>query len=242
VSEQNKGLAIYVGKEKLELASPDAHITREQVDLLSRKTPPKYIKKRKGRGGKELSYVEINYVQAVLNAVFAFDWDVKVIDRIVSMQDNFIAMLVELTLRFADGHVVTKHAWGGADIKRAADGSGKLVDFADDLKAAQSDGIKKAASMAGVAWDVFSGLSEWANEPEQQPQPLSKFHLLKELGELKTKMGDESYYYVLHKAGYNHANEIPPQNRDAAIKVLQAVYLKLQEKSDEKKVAQNPQD
>lgn len=34
-----------------------------------------------------------------------------------------------------------------------------MVDFADDLKSAESDGIKKAASMLGICWDVYAGLT-----------------------------------------------------------------------------------
>lgn len=228
------GLAIYVGNDLTPLASGPGGITQAQLSLLTRKTPRKYIKKRKGRGGKELSYVEISYVQGVLNAVFGLDWDVKVVDKIINYENYSIAMCVELVVRFADGHVITKHAWGGSDIKRTQDGQG-LVDFADDLKAAESDAIKKAASMLGVAWDVFSGQTDIPDSIQPPPERLSKFHLLDKMGEQKKLMGEDMYHQVLRAAGYNHANEIPPERRQAALDVLQAVHLKiLKEKSDEK--------
>ena len=231
MTEPSTGLAVYIGKELTGVASTDSHITKAQLDLLCRKTPAKYIKKRKGRGGKELSYVEISYVQGVLNAVFGLDWDIKVVEKIIDFERHSIALLVELIVRFADGHIITKHAWGGSDIKRTQDGEG-LVDFADDLKAAQSDGIKKAASMLGVAWDVFGGLSEW-QETVPAYQGLSKFHLLKELGDAKIKVPE--YYDILHKAGFNHANEIPPERRQDFLDTLRAVYLA---KAKEKKIEQ----
>lgn len=218
-----KGLAIYVGNDRTELATVgETGITAKQLDLLTRKTPRKYIKKRKGRGGKELSYVEISYVQGVLNAVFGLDWDVTVVDKIIDYQRYCIALLVELKVRFADGHVITKHAWGGSDIKRTQDGGG-LVDFADDLKSAESDAIKKAASMLGVAWDVFSGQTDIPDEPQVI---LSKFHLLNDIGLEKTKASQEQYYDLLHKAGFNHANEIPPERREGFLKALRAVNQK----------------
>ena len=165
---KENSLTTYVGHEKAALA-----LTYEdQVNLLSIETPPHYIKQREGRGGRTFDYVEANYVQGRLNATFRFKWDVEIIERVVDTKGNQIAMWIRLTVYFIDGSVVKKDAWGSAEIKRKQ-GDGGMVDLADDLKAAQSDGIKKAASMLGICWDVYSGYSK-TNDKAQQAKPATK--------------------------------------------------------------------
>ncbi len=229
----------------LPVATPD-RITVAQLNLLTRKTPPRYVKQRKGRGGQVFDYVEINYVLGVLNATFGLDWDAEVIDKIIDMEHDCIAMQVRLSVRFAGGQVVKKDAWGGSDIKRIKDSNRRLVDLADDLKSAESDAIKKAASMLGVAWDVYSGLTrddddnaEWqghkttgGTSPDPSPAPhptinmklgsgkvvtVGKFDALKYFGLVKEAIGEETYYEVLSSFKFNHANEIP-------LDMIQAVY------------------
>ncbi|MCK4792796.1 MAG: hypothetical protein KAV87_54205 [Desulfobacteraceae bacterium] len=149
-----QALQIYVGEDKVSVAKT----VNTQVMMLSWPTPEKYIMQRKGRGNLLLDYVETNYVIGMLNAIFLFNWDTEILEQIIDKEENQIAMKVRLTVRFADGKEISKDAWGGSDIKRLKD-SGKMVDFADDLKSAESDGIKKAASMLGICWDVYAGLT-----------------------------------------------------------------------------------
>lgn len=147
-------LQIYVGQDKTTIAQT----TKAQIIMLSWPTPEKYIMQRKGRGNLMLDYVETNYVIGRLNATFMFDWDSEIIEQIIDKEENQIAMKVRLTVRFANGKEISKDAWGGSDIKRLKE-TKKMVDFADDLKSAESDGIKKAASMLGICWDVYAGLT-----------------------------------------------------------------------------------
>lgn len=135
-----------------------------QIELLSQKTPTKFVKKRPGKGGMVFDYVEVNYVTAILNAVFRFDWDLDVIETKIDEKNRMIAMLVELRVRFADGREVKKKAWGGSEIKYLK-GKDQKLDFANDLKSAQSDGLKKAGSMINIAWDVYSGITK-SKDPE----------------------------------------------------------------------------
>ena len=148
---------VYVGKDKISLAT-NGLATAEQVDLLASKTPKHFVLKRKGRGGKSFDYVNINYVIAKLNAIFGFDWDVEVLDKEIGA--NHVYVQVRLKVRFTDGHEIHKDAFGGSNVKRSGD---NIIDISDDLKSAQSDGIKKAASMLGVAWDVYSGVTKAEN-------------------------------------------------------------------------------
>lgn len=154
--KSEKALQIYVGDQLQPLAIQDI-VTEKQINLLASPTPDKFIKQREGRGGRTFDYVEGHYVVAVLNAVFGFNWDDTVVEKIVNESAKQIAMLVRLTVRFANGQAVTKEGWGGSDIKYTKGDIPKIIDLADDLKSAHTDALKKAASYLGVAWDVYSG-------------------------------------------------------------------------------------
>ncbi len=145
-------LEIYVGEEKMTIAQT----VQAQIKYLSMLTPEKYIMQRPGRGNLTLDYVETNYVIGRLNATFFFNWDNEILEQIIDKDNNQIAMKIRLTVRFANENEVKKDAWGGSTIKFTG---GKMMDLANDLKAAESDGIKKAASMLGICWDVYSGLT-----------------------------------------------------------------------------------
>lgn len=145
---------IYVGEEKMSIAET----VKAQIGMLALPTPDKYIMQRKGRGGLTLDYVEANYVIGRLNATFIFDWDSEVLSEIIDKESNQIAMKVRLKVRFANGKEVKKDAWGGSEIKRLKEDK-SIIDLADDLKSAESDAIKKAASMLGMCWDVYAGLT-----------------------------------------------------------------------------------
>ncbi len=235
-SKKVEALEIYVGEDKMSLAKS----VSDQVKMLSMPTPTKYIMQRKGRGNLVLDYVETNYVMGLLNAIFKFDWDSEIIEQIVDKDEGQIAMKVRITVRFADGKVVTKTAWGGSDIKRMKEPK-KMVDFADDLKSAESDGIKKAASMLGICWDVYSGLTTsgkkkqtkskatngLTKEPSGPPDRKNdfrtiaikvgsktvlhtKYEALDRFKEAKEKLGKELYYKILGEHGYEKSNLIPP--------------------------------
>lgn len=137
----------------------------EQYKLISMPTPKRHIKKRPGKGGQTFDYVTLNYVVGRLNAITKFDWDFEIISYEKSLEQMMIALQGRLTLRLEGGKVITKTAFGGSDIKVLRDDPKKMVDFANDLKSAQADCLKKAASLAGVCWDVYAGYSEF-NVPE----------------------------------------------------------------------------
>jgi len=150
---------VHVGKDKMPLAVTGM-ATAEQVKALASMTPECYIQKREGRGGKLFDYVNINYVIAMLNAIFGFNWSVEIIDKEIGKTQVYVHL--RLKVRFGDGTEVSKDAFGGSDVKRKK-GGGDVIDIADDLKSAQSDATKKAASMLGIAWDVYSGVTKAKN-------------------------------------------------------------------------------
>ena len=139
------------------------YLNEAQRAFITQKTPQQFIKTRPGPGGLRLSYVEIGYVISMLNQVFGYDWDFRILDQQVGKKQVWVRG--ELTVRVMD-HTVIKGQFGGADIKMNRQ-SGEPVSIADDLKAAASDCLKKCASMLGVAGDVYWGdLDNWNMESE----------------------------------------------------------------------------
>jgi len=156
----SKALLVPVGDQSI----PMATTFEEQINLIFLPTPSAFIKQRPGRGGMTFDYVEANYIFQRLNAIFRCDWDVDIVEQNIYKEAGQIATKARLTVRFADGRVVSKTAWGGSDIKVSGE---KVVDIADDLKGSESDAIKKAASMLGLCWDVYSGLTNGKNEKKE---------------------------------------------------------------------------
>ena len=163
----SKALVVPASGESLEMAST----FEDQINLLAAPTPEQYIKQRPGRGKKMFNYVEFNYVVARLNATFRYDWDIDIIEQNIYEKSGQIATKVRLTVRFADsedgklGRTVSKTAWGGSEIKIS---NGKIIDIADDLKSSQADATKKAASLLGMCWDVYSGMTNGDSETTEE--------------------------------------------------------------------------
>jgi hypothetical protein len=137
------------------------NLSPAQRAFITQKTPAQFIKKRQGPGGLQLSYVEVGYVVNMLNQIFGWDWDFKVIEHQIGKRQVWVRG--ELTVRLKN-HSITKGQYGGADIK-VNRSSGMPISIADDLKAAASDCLKKCASLIGIAGDVYwSDLDNWDME------------------------------------------------------------------------------
>lgn len=141
------------------------NLNKAQLAFITQKTPAQFIKTRPGPGGMELNYVEVGYVISMLNQVFGYDWDFRILDQQVGKKQVWVRG--ELTVRVKD-QAVTKGQFGGADIKMNRS-TGEAVSIADDLKAAASDSLKKCASMLGIAGDVYwRDLDNWDMESEPE--------------------------------------------------------------------------
>ncbi|MCL5091170.1 MAG: RAD52 family DNA repair protein [Patescibacteria group bacterium] len=133
-------------------------LNKAQLTFINQKTPPEFIKKRPGPGGMELNYVEIGYVVNLLNQVFGWDWDFRIVEEQIGNKQVWVRG--ELAVRLK-GHTIVKAQYGGAEIKFNRS-SGESISIADDLKAAASDSLKKCASLLQIASDVYwPDLDNW---------------------------------------------------------------------------------
>ena len=107
------------------------------------------------------NYVPVAWFIQQLNLIFAHQWDLDVLDHDI-VKDSQIWAKVKLTVRGPDGVVVTKTQFGSSEVKKTKEG--RVIDVGDDLKAAVSDGLKKCATLIGLAWDVYSGEREAMTE------------------------------------------------------------------------------
>ena len=107
------------------------------------------IKTRPGSYGAELSYVEGHEYIKRLNEAFAGAWSFEVVEHRVL--ESEVLVLGKLTCELGN-----KTAFGGSSITYAKD-SGEIISLADDLKAAATDSLKKAASLFGVGLHLYGG-------------------------------------------------------------------------------------
>lgn len=138
--------------------------------VLTTRTPQRFIRERKGKGNKTFSYVPREYVERALNIAFGFKWNFrKVGDFEVSNTDISVAVELEVTL--PDGSTIVKQQVGAHDIVNN-------VPLGHIKKAAMSDGLKKCASMLGIAADVYS-----TDELQDGKAAYSYLELVAKLGE-----------------------------------------------------------
>jgi Rad52/22 family double-strand break repair protein len=105
------------------------------------------VKSRPGRNGQQLSYLEGHSIIQRLNEALEGEWSFRVLEHHVL--DDTVVVLGELA---ASG--LTKQAFGGSGITRSRDG-GTPIDLADDLKAAATDALKKAATLFGIGLYLY---------------------------------------------------------------------------------------
>jgi hypothetical protein len=117
-------------------------------DVLTRPFAPEQLKQRPGQHGKVVVYVDVSAVIERLNEAFDHRWDFEVVRH--EVHDTEVVVLGKLV---ADG--ITKMAFGSSAI--TVDSRAGVVSVGDDLKAAASDAMKKAASLMGVALEIYSG-------------------------------------------------------------------------------------
>lgn len=130
--------------------------TDTQLVKLVSTTPKQHIMVRQGRGGQRFKYATTSYVQKVLNEVFGWSWSFQIVDKGNDPQEIGVWVHGRLTIIDKESRqpIIIKEQFGSSDIKK--DKSGKIVDYADDLKSASSDALKKCASLLGICADLYA--------------------------------------------------------------------------------------
>jgi recombination DNA repair RAD52 pathway protein len=146
-------------------------IEQSVIKTFAQKTPAKYIKTRPGAGGRSFKYVDTAYVVNELNRLFGLFWEWKIADKKIDATDIWIQG--ELTVKNTDGFSITKTGFGGSKVKTSTS-TGKPLDISNDLKAASTLALKKAASLFGIASDIYYPEMDWyeeKSEVEQMDEP-----------------------------------------------------------------------
>ncbi len=138
------------------LTITEAVFKQNQLVTLVQTTPSEHVRERKGRGGKNFKYVTGSYVQSVLNRVFGWGWSFEVKNHGLDPAKTGVWVLGKLTVLDPATRqpMIIKEQFGSSEIKKMREGG--LVDYADDLKSATTDALKKCASLLGVAADIYA--------------------------------------------------------------------------------------
>ena len=118
--------------------------------LLEKPFEPGQIKQRQGNFGHILDYVEGHVVTSRLNDAFESNWSFEIVKYRIIKDSGEVLVLGKLT---AEG--VTKMAFGSKEIERSKD-TKAITSLGNDLKAASTDALKKAASLLGVGLYLYS--------------------------------------------------------------------------------------
>jgi recombination DNA repair RAD52 pathway protein len=118
-------------------------------EILEKPFRPEQIKQREGSFGRTLDYIEGHAVIQRLNDAFDADWSFTIIRHEILKDTDEVIVVGELKA----GNVA-KTQFGSSRITRARD-SGEIISLADDLKAAATDALKKAATLLGVGLHLY---------------------------------------------------------------------------------------
>jgi hypothetical protein len=113
------------------------------------------IRHRDGRGGKQFAYVEAHEVAKRLNEAF----DGRYSFEVFKWESTGAEVIVHgaLSVKLADGTLLTKHNIGTADIKTHKT-TGEIEGYGDTVKSAVSDCLKRCAAFGfGVGLHLYSG-------------------------------------------------------------------------------------
>lgn len=225
-------------------------IDKETRRLLSEKLDPKLIKKRKQFKGPDLSYISANTCIDLLNRAFGHNWSMRIVDR--WMEEGIPApftekdgkkpvpqpptawCIVELSVLFHDDgtgkdYMVTKSAFGSQAIN-----GNQSVQSTNGYKGAQSDALKKAATLFGIALELYRDGTEesffeesnselfevWTDELREQYS--TEFEYINTICTLNNySLSDLAYWVVETTEGVaSDINRMPPEYMPALVEML----------------------
>ncbi len=130
-------------------------------EILEKPFAPEQIKQRNSSYGRTLDYVEGHTVIQRLNEAFNGAWSFEVLKHEVFKDTNEVIVLGKLT-----AENVVKMQFGSSEITKA-ESNGEIISICDDLKAAATDALKKAATLLGIGLHLYNGDRSLHNETEQ---------------------------------------------------------------------------
>lgn len=148
----------------------------ELIDFLTSPTPEEFTDYRSVGGGKKVKYIFGHYFIQKLNDAFGFLWSLDVPEW--HQNDKHLTAKVVLSVtvpgrtikEYENGHLVReitydqieirKTQFGGQEVKYYSDKSRGMLDFANDLKGAVTDGMKKCGTMLGIGLDIYGSRIE----------------------------------------------------------------------------------
>lgn len=129
-------------------------LTKEQAQLLLRRTPKTYVKQRPAKGGGQWDYVTGGYVKKVLNLMFGYRWSFSIVDKELNLAAKQVIVHGRLTIE-TKGEKIIKEQFGCKDVMfRKADQT--PLNLGNDYKAAATDALKKCAAEIGIAADIYN--------------------------------------------------------------------------------------
>jgi hypothetical protein len=117
--------------------------------ILEQPFGPEQIKQREGNFGKMLDYIEGHAVIQRLNDAFEGEWSFTMTKYEIMQETDEVLVIGQLN---AGG--IVKSQFGSSRITRAKE-TGDIISLADDLKAAATDALKKAATLLGVGLHLY---------------------------------------------------------------------------------------
>jgi len=120
-------------------------------EVLEAPFPKDLVKSRPGAFGGSLSYLEGHTVISRLNEAFESGWSFDIVSH--EVMDEEVLVVGRFRARAAG---IVKMAFGSSRITRDKQ-TGKPTALGDDLKAAATDALKKAATLLGVGLYLYAG-------------------------------------------------------------------------------------
>lgn len=156
----------------------DNGLNANQLKLILKRTPAKYVHTRPAKGGGTWDYVTGGYIKKCLNLMFGWDWDFEIMSEQLLIEAKEVVVKGKLTCR-SNGKTIVKMQYGNKDIAFRTepdfndDGSPKMIQkygktvqatkpsniplsIGNDMKAAATDCLKKCAAEIGLAADIYN--------------------------------------------------------------------------------------
>lgn len=121
-------------------------------NLVRGQTPKEVIFQRPAGKGVNVDYVPGWWFIQQLNALFGYFWDFEIEEQGIGEDSCWVRGKLTVQVPSNPLTKVVKTAFGGCKLKSKGN---PAIDIGDDLKAAATDALKKAATLLGMASDIY---------------------------------------------------------------------------------------